>query len=124
MPIGLLAMAAGFSAGVMLLWNWLMPPLFGVGAVSFWQALGILVLCRLLFGGFNGLHRGHHLHHKNYGGGLYGRNHIREKWLKMTPEERKEFVNRRKRQFGNGNFFDRAGFEPFAADENTPNAHE
>ena len=37
---------------VMLLWNWLLPPLFGWREVTFWQALGLLALCRILFGGF------------------------------------------------------------------------
>jgi hypothetical protein len=37
---------------VLQLWNWLLPALFGVPEVSFWQALGILALCRILFGGF------------------------------------------------------------------------
>jgi uncharacterized membrane protein len=36
---------------VRLLWNWLMPPLFGWREITFWQALGLLVLCRILFGG-------------------------------------------------------------------------
>ena len=41
------------GGGVVLqLWNWLLPPLFGVPEVTFWQALGILALCRILFGGF------------------------------------------------------------------------
>ena len=42
---------------VKLLWNWLVPPLFGFSQVSFWQALGLLALCRILFGG-NGLKGG------------------------------------------------------------------
>jgi hypothetical protein len=33
------------------LWNWLLPPLFGWRQVTFWQALGLLALCRILFGG-------------------------------------------------------------------------
>ena len=42
---------------VLLLWNWLMPPLFGWPILTFWKALGLLALCRiLLFGGF-GWHR-------------------------------------------------------------------
>jgi len=41
---------------VKLLWNWLLPPLFGWPQVTFWQALGLLALCRILFGGF-GRHR-------------------------------------------------------------------
>ena len=37
---------------VQLLWNWLMPMLFGLREVTFWQAVGILALSRILFGGF------------------------------------------------------------------------
>jgi hypothetical protein len=37
---------------VQLLWNWLLPPLFNFPQLSFWQALGLLALCRILFGGF------------------------------------------------------------------------
>jgi hypothetical protein len=40
---------------VMLLWNWLLPPLFGWREITFWQGLGLLALCRILFGG-HGLH--------------------------------------------------------------------
>ncbi len=40
------------------LWNWLLPPLFGWRQITFWQALGLLALCRILFGGFGG--RGSH----------------------------------------------------------------
>jgi hypothetical protein len=39
---------------VQLLWNWLLPPLFGFPAVTYWQALGLLALCRILFGNFGG----------------------------------------------------------------------
>ncbi len=86
-----LAAAAGFSAAVMLLWNWLMPAIFGLAAIGFWQALGLLVLARLLFGGIHGKHHGHH-----HGKG----NPIREKWMKMSPEERREFVRKRHEFFG------------------------
>ena len=34
------------------LWNWLLPPLFGLPTVTVWQALGLLALTRILFGGF------------------------------------------------------------------------
>ncbi len=37
---------------VLHLWNWLLPPLFGWRQITFWQALGLLALCRILFGGF------------------------------------------------------------------------
>lgn len=53
--LGLLAAAGfGFLFGyfVMLLWNWLMPDIFGLGMISFWQAFGLVILGRILFGGF------------------------------------------------------------------------
>jgi hypothetical protein len=34
---------------VMLLWNWLMPELFGLSEVTFWQAIGLNILCTILF---------------------------------------------------------------------------
>ena len=39
-----------FGELVMHLWNWLLPGLFGWHSVTFWQALGLLLLCRILFG--------------------------------------------------------------------------
>ena len=38
------------SIVVMSLWNWLMPAIFGSRLITFWQALGLLVLARILFG--------------------------------------------------------------------------
>ena len=58
-PIGIAAIALfAFLGGevVKLLWNWLMPPLFGLPVISFWQALGLLALSRILVGG-HGLSR-------------------------------------------------------------------
>lgn len=62
---------------VMLLWNALLPAIFGVASIGFLQALGLLILCRLLFGGFGG--RGMFWRH--------GRE-MRERWMAMTPEQR------------------------------------
>jgi hypothetical protein len=40
---------------VMLLWNWLMPAIFGLGTISFWQAWGLVILSHILFkGGMHG----------------------------------------------------------------------
>ena len=52
---GVLAVTV-FTFGLMLLWNWLMPLIFGLMVITFWQALGLLVLAKLLFGS------GHHPH--------------------------------------------------------------
>jgi len=46
-----------FGAAVKLLWNWLMPEIFGIVKITFAQAVGLVVLSRLLVGGW---HRGHH----------------------------------------------------------------
>jgi len=56
--LGIVTVAAIGGGVVMLLWNWLMPPLFGRPEVTFWQGLGLLALCRILFGGM-GRHGGH-----------------------------------------------------------------
>lgn len=63
----------------MNLWNWLMPALFGWKAITFWQALGVLFLSRVLFGRFGG-RSGRHWRHR-----------MSERWEKMTPEEREKF---------------------------------
>jgi len=64
-----------FGELVKYLWNWLLPPLFGLHMITFWQALGLLLLSRILFGSW-----GH--------GGGNRRSRQRDKWEKMTPEER------------------------------------
>ena len=61
---------------VRLLWNWLLPELFGFPPITFWQALGLLALSRILFGGF-----GHH-DRTSYG----GRRREREWWRKHRQQ--------------------------------------
>jgi len=79
-PAMVLFVAAG-GLVVKALWNWLLPPLFQFPQLTFWQALAMLALCRILFGGF-GLH----------GGGRNGmRRRMAERWEQMTPEEREKF---------------------------------
>ena len=65
----------------MWLWNRLMPVIFGLHAISFWQALGLLVLSKILFGGFRG--------RPGFGGDWRPR--LIERWDSMTPEEREKF---------------------------------
>ncbi len=60
---GLLA-GVVFTVAVLLLWNWLMPAIFGLGVITFWQALGLLVLAKILFGGGHGPHRSWHENEK------------------------------------------------------------
>ena len=54
-PLAILGMLLFITIGgeiVLHLWNWLLPPLFGWRQITFWQALGLLLLCRILIGGF------------------------------------------------------------------------
>jgi hypothetical protein len=80
LAFGLVAVAV-FSAVVMTLWNWLMPAVFGLRAITFWQALGLLVISRILFGRFGGA-----------GGRMHWRRRMAERWGQMTPEERDKFI--------------------------------
>ena len=83
-PLAILAMLLFIALGgevVLQLWNWLLPPLFGWRQITFWQAIGILALCRILFGGFGG--RG--LHRSK------SRKRMAERWEHMTTEERERF---------------------------------
>ena len=81
-PIGIAAIVLVSYVGghaVRLLWNWLLPPLFGRPQVTFWQALGLLALCRILFGGRGGGYRS---------------------GSRMSREERERFRQRMRERFG------------------------
>lgn len=69
---------AGFGSAVWQLWNMLMPHLFGLPSIGFWQAVGLMALSWLLFGGWRGA------------GGLAGR-HPRGGRNAMTEQERERF---------------------------------
>ena len=98
MPIWFFVIAATFSSIIMLLWNWLMPAIFGLTAISFWQAMGLFALARILFGNFGFFERAkmHERIHHGVGG-----NPIHKKWMRMSDEQRREFIEKR-RKFGFG----------------------
>ena len=94
-PLAILGMALFMFLGgeiVKALWNWLLPPLFGWRELSFWKALGMLALCRILFGGF-GMHRS---------GRSNWRRRMEERTAHMTPEEREQFRQRMRERWGFG----------------------
>ncbi len=78
--LGILAVFL-FGWIVMLLWNNILPAVLHVQPVSFWQALGLLVLCKILFGGFGGGRGGKE---------KWGRK-MQEKWQTMSPEEQQHW---------------------------------
>jgi hypothetical protein len=67
---------------VYALWNGLMPEIFGLRAITYWQALGLMVLSWILFRG----PRGPHMRNGGW------RHQIGKRWVKMTPEQREEFI--------------------------------
>jgi hypothetical protein len=92
----MLVTCAIFAVAAMLLWNALLPEIFALPQISYLQAAGILILARLLFGGIGGdMHGGgrgarrgrHPFHHGNK---------LREKWMNMSEEERREFMEKEK----------------------------
>ena len=82
-PLGIVGLAL-FIYAAMWLWNSLMPALFGLTALSYWQTAGLLVLARM-FVGFGGGHSCSHHNHPSF---------FRDKWEKLTPEERERFKER------------------------------
>jgi hypothetical protein len=89
---------AGATFATMGLWNWLMPSLFGLGSLTFFKALGIFALVRLLFGGrgWGGWRRrrlafaGHYDPQRR----AEWQQRMQEKWQNMSPEQREKFSSR------------------------------
>lgn len=94
------ALPAAASGAIMVLWNMLMPALFGLPAIGVWQAAGLFLLGQLLTGGFvfgllllaAGMHVAGHRHNSA----------AHERWMRMTDEERREVFRRRMEKFGYG----------------------
>ena len=94
-PLMIAAAVLVFGSLVMFLWNSILPAVLGVGALTFWQAVGLLILCRILFGGFRG----------RPGGGPRGfqwarRRRTRERWMQMDDEERAAFREKLRERWG------------------------
>ena len=90
--LGLLLFTFLGGALVQQLWNWLLPALFGWPRITFWQALGLLALCRILFGGLR-------LHGSDRAG---YRRRMAQRWEGMTPDERERFRQGMRGRWGAG----------------------
>jgi hypothetical protein len=91
--IFLMIIIAGFGQAVLQLWNLLMPDIFGLRPITFWQAVGLMALSWILFGGL-GLFRGRPL----YGG--HWRHRMAERLERMSPEERERLLEGVQRRCG------------------------
>ncbi len=87
-PFAFIGIALLMGWAVMWLWNAILPELLGLKLITFWQAVGLLVLTRILFGriGPGG----------NRGGGRWRKkgwksHQFRERWMQMSDEEREQF---------------------------------
>ena len=111
-PIVLFSLAALAAMG---LWNWLMPTLFGLTIITILQALGLMLLAKLLFGSVGGRLFGRFGARARmmcppagmgYGCGSHGASgeqwkaYLQERWQKSTPEQKEECAKRRGRCFG------------------------
>lgn len=77
------AAALLLGAVVMWLWNAILPSLLGIKFITYWQAVGLLVLCKILFGSFRpGGSSGRPSH---------GRAYWKDKWGTMNEEEKMKF---------------------------------
>ena len=88
-PLAILGIVIFITIGgevVMHLWNWNLPAVFGWRPITFWQAIGLFALCRILFGDLGMLQRGSH--RSNF------RRRVAERWEQMTPEERERIRQR------------------------------
>jgi hypothetical protein len=83
-PLAIAAFIALIGFVVMDLWNYLIPVIFHVGAITFWQAIGLFALCKILFG-FGGKGPGMR------GGATWMRHRMAERFKNMTPEEKLRF---------------------------------
>jgi hypothetical protein len=101
-PVAIALFGWAFGEVVMHLWNWLLPMLFGWKQITFWQGLGLVILCRILFGGFGGPGRDRSDH----------RCQKTSRWEKMTPEEREKFRQDMRARWSNVGAPDSEGKEP------------
>jgi Ca2+/H+ antiporter, TMEM165/GDT1 family len=105
-----------FGTVIMLLWNNVLAQVVNVSTITFVQALGILVLSKILFGGFRG-GWGPRRH--------YWKQRMMQKWDNMTPEEREKFKQEWKgRCSGWGSWSERTSSEKSGAGSQMPGSHD
>jgi hypothetical protein len=90
-PLLIIAAIFALSGMVMLLWNAVLPDVVPVTTITYWQAMGLLVLCKILFGGF-------------WSGGSRKRapfnnlHDVNKRWKNMSDEDKMRFKGEWKRR--------------------------
>jgi hypothetical protein len=91
-PFFFVGMAALVTWVLMLLWNWLMPIIFDLTTITFWQALGLLVLSKILFGGFSGGKKGGSCNGSHNHRGW--KHKFKHKWANMSEEDKTKWESK------------------------------
>lgn len=113
MPLGIAALVALFTYAVYALWNCVLVDVLSVKTISYWQALGLLALCKILFGGFP--HR--------CCGPSWRERAMAKRWESATPEQREQMREEMKRRFGEWpRAFSCCGKDDTASSEKAPDA--
>jgi hypothetical protein len=110
-PLAIAAFVSLASFLVMQLWNNLLPDIFHITTITFWQAMGIFILCKILFGFGRGGGRG-------FRNAPWMRHKMEERLKSMTPEQREKF--RQKMQQHNCGPWGREGGRSFYDWETPP----
>lgn len=82
----IIAGMALYALSIQLLWNWLLPPLFRLPIITFWQACGLMLLSKFLFGGFYGFFKTKNDHSRHI-----WKSNYKERMEQMSMEEREQF---------------------------------
>jgi hypothetical protein len=118
-PLGIIAFVALAGLVIMSLWNALMPVIFHLGVITFWQAIGIFILSKILFGFGKGGPGGWR------GRGPWG-HRMEDRFKNMTPEEREQFKAKWEQRCGHGRWGHHHDYPPFGAewDKKAPEAEK
>jgi len=108
-PVFAIAAALLLGGAVMWLWNAILPSLLNFNPISYWQAVGLLALCRILFGNFGGRFGGSPRWNRNWQNGSednengrspFGGPPWRGRWMNMSDDERRLFRDEMRRRCG------------------------
>src|ERR1035437_10456623 len=105
-PLGIAAFLSLTGFVVMSLWNYLLPAILHVGTITFWQAIGIFILCKILFGFGGGGPKG---------GAPWMRRRMGGRFKNMTPEEKEKFKEKMMQKCGYGRWGDSHSWDSYNA---------
>jgi hypothetical protein len=97
------------------LWNWLIPSIFGLRRITMLEAIGLILLGKILFGGFH-----KHGHHASWNERREWKRRMKARWSEMSEEDRAKFRAGMKGRCGWGGRRDWDGREPWSGQRDVP----